>query len=89
MHGSGAQLAGSLQHAIAAHFIDRLDKQPTAAAQNFRGVVFYVTKTSGCPPGVEVEGWYVMDRQKRIVLKSRSPIHEADSFVLFDEARCR
>lgn len=86
MHNAGAQLAGIHQHLIASSFIDRLN---TSSCLLFRGVVFFVSKTSDLPPGVEQEGWYVMDLQKRIALKSRSPIREAAAFVLFDEARCR
>ena len=54
-----------------------------------RGVVFYATLGAGLPSSIGQEGWYVMDMQKRIVSKNRSPLCEADAFVLFDEARCR
>lgn len=30
-----------------------------------------------------------MDRQKQCMPKARSPVKEADAFVVFDEARCR
>ena len=89
VHCVGAQLAGSHQYMIASNFIDRLNDQPSSEALQFRGVVFFVSKTGDLPPGVEQEGWYVMDLQKHITMKSRSPICEADAFVLFDEARCR
>jgi hypothetical protein len=91
MHYAGALLAGCPQHAIASHFIDRLNEQRTDASgsQNFSGVVFFSAQKGGLPTGIEREGWYVMDMQKNITSKSRSPIHESDSFVLFDEARCR
>jgi hypothetical protein len=88
MHGAGAQLSGCPQHTIASHFIDRL-KKCAPSSQQFRGVVFFCAQAGDLPRNVECEGWYVMDMQKHIMSKSRSPIHESDSFVLFDEARCR
>jgi hypothetical protein len=88
---AGAQLAGSAQHTIAASFIDRLNEgnKHTSGTQDFQGVVFFSSQEGGLPKGCEHAGWYVMDMQKHITSKSRSPIHESDSFVLFDEARCR
>lgn len=86
VHFAGAQLAGSQLHIVASSFIDCLN---TSAGLQFRGVVFFLSKTSDRPPGIDQEGWYVMDPQKRITMKSRSPISEADTFVIFDEARCR
>lgn len=85
----GAQLAGCPQHDIAAHFIDLLNEQGASGAQQFRGVVYFAAHTTDQQKGVEQEGWCVMDMQKHITSKIRSPIQEADAFVLFDEARCR
>lgn len=89
MQSAGAQLAGSPQHKIASHFIDLLNEQRASLAQEFRGVVFFASQTADLLKGVGPEGWYVMDMQKHIISKSRSPIRESDAFVLFDEARCR
>jgi hypothetical protein len=91
MHAAGAQLTGCPQHIIASHFIDRLNEGEKCASEalHFRGVVFFCAEAGDLPRNVECEGWYVMDMQKHIISKSRSPIHESDSFVLFDEARCR
>jgi hypothetical protein len=88
---AGAQLAGSEQHTIAANLIDRLNegKKHTSGSQHFQGVVFFSSQVEGHPKGCEHEGWYVMDMQKHITSKSRSPVNESNSFVLFDEARCR
>lgn len=98
VHAAGALLAGSPQHVIAAHFIDilrdrlkkdRLNAQGPSSPHQFRGVAFYASKTTKLPKSIEGAGWCIMDLQKQVTSKSRSPIHEADAFVLFDEARCR
>lgn len=74
---------------VAAHFIDKLNANHGDQVQQFKGVVFFASKTAGLPKSIEHSGWHVMDKQKCILSKNRSPIHEADAFVLFDEARCR
>ena len=52
--------------------------------------MFHASAISGqASPRELPAGWAVMDRQKYCVPKARSPIKEADSFVVFDEARCR
>lgn len=88
---AGAQLAGTSQHKLASHMIDLLSGRlgPGATSGRLRGVVFYATLGAGLPSSIGQEGWYVMDMQKRIASKNRSPLCEADAFVLFDEARCR
>lgn len=86
---TGAQLAGMQQHTIAASFVDSINKQGASGGRQFRGVVFFASQTGEQPAIIQKEGWYVMDLQKHITLKSHSPIKEMDAFVLFDEARCR
>lgn len=74
---------------VASLFIDKLTGNRMGGPQRFRGVVFFAAKTAGLPKSIDRSGWYVMDLQKRILSKNRSPIREAEAFVLFDEARCR
>jgi hypothetical protein len=86
---AGAQLAGIAQHEVASCFIDKLTANIQGGAQKFRGVTFFASKASHGLQIIDSDGWYVMDMQKRILHKNRSPVHEADTFVIFDEARCR
>ncbi|KAG2492053.1 hypothetical protein HYH03_009551 [Edaphochlamys debaryana] len=70
----GALLAGTSNRSAAAYLLSRLDRG------RYRGVTYFD------------EGqrfWVVEDRQGRRAPRHASPIPEADTFVLFDEARCR
>eukprot|EP00892_Ulva_mutabilis_P000057 jgi/Ulvmu1/10051/UM059_0101.1 len=86
---AGAQLAGLQQNEAAKHLLDNMHHSAGGGAQDCQGVVFYAGAGSMAAPGQSAQGWYVMDQQKHCLPKSRLPIHEADAFVIFDEARCR
>lgn len=87
---AGAQLAGLEQDEAAEHVLDKMRPSMGGGGQGCPGVVFYAAAGSGeAGAAKRPQGWYVMDQQKHCLPKSRSPIREADSFVLFDEARCR
>ena len=86
----GAQLAGMSQQAAALHLVDGMQRGGSCTSASL-GVVFFVSAgTKGADARHRLpEGWGVMDRQKHCMPKARSPIKEADAFVIFDEARCR
>ena len=37
----------------------------------------------------EIETWMILDKSHFCLPKDQSPIHERDTFALFDEPRCR
>ena len=49
--------------------------------EDFGGVLFY--------DGTDSLDWVVLERSGRCLPKDISPIQEVDSFVIFDEPRCR
>jgi hypothetical protein len=68
-----------------------IEKLQLANGNSCSGVVFYNHTQASVPNGTSTlpTGWCVMDTQQYCCSKKRSPIHEADAFVLFDDARCR
>ncbi|KAG2496793.1 hypothetical protein HYH03_005201 [Edaphochlamys debaryana] len=70
----GALLAGTSNRAAAAFILPRLDRV------RFCGVTYF-DEGKRC--------WVVEDRQGRRAPRDASPFPEADTFVLFDDARCR
>ncbi|KAG2501267.1 hypothetical protein HYH03_001073 [Edaphochlamys debaryana] len=70
----GALLAGTSNRAAAAYLLSRLDRG------RYRGVTYFDEGE---------RSWVVEDRQGRRAPRHASPIPEADTFVLFDDARCR
>ena len=51
---AGAQLAGTSQHKLASHMIDKLSANSSQGATSgrFRGVVFYATMGAGLPSSI-------------------------------------
>ncbi|KXS16815.1 hypothetical protein M427DRAFT_285457 [Gonapodya prolifera JEL478] len=81
----GSLLAGSSNEAVA-RFLVGADKNPNDTDENFnkkfKGVYFFDATVH--------HTWMVLDTETRLVVpRSQSPIHEQDSFVLFDDARSR
>ncbi|KAG2494612.1 hypothetical protein HYH03_007377 [Edaphochlamys debaryana] len=70
----GALLAGTSNRSAAAYLLSRLDRG------RYRGVTYFDEGQ---------RSWVVEDRQGRRAPRPASPIPEADTFVLFDDARCR
>ncbi|KAG2492072.1 hypothetical protein HYH03_009568 [Edaphochlamys debaryana] len=70
----GALLAGTSNRSAAAYLLSRLDRG------RYRGVTYFDEGQ---------RSWVVEDRQGRRAPRHASPIPEADTFVLFDDARCR
>ncbi|KAG2494611.1 hypothetical protein HYH03_007376 [Edaphochlamys debaryana] len=70
----GALLAGTSNRSAAAYLLSRLDRG------RYRGVTYFDESQ---------RSWVVEDRQGRRAPRHASPIPEADTFVLFDDARCR
>lgn len=97
MHAAGAQLAGMEQMDVAKRLLDNTARAGSLAGPHGRvdgrpGVVLFADSSSGGLDPAEqnqLQGWAVMDQQKHCLPKARSPIKEADAFVIFDEARCR
>ena len=72
----GALLAGIDNLNVAKHIIELADENIV------KGVCFF-HKCNG------VGQWMILDRSGRLLPKYQSPINERETFVVFDEARCR
>ena len=72
----GALLAGIENIEVAKHIIDFLPES------HLKGICFFQKSTKGGQ-------WMILERSGRLLAKNESPLVERDTFVLFDEARCR
>jgi len=87
---AGAQLAGMEQQEAAQYLVDQMPHTADIRARGYRGAIFFA---GGCGSHTadkqQLVGWSVIDRHRRCMLQSRSPVKAADALVIFDEARCR
>eukprot|EP00198_Chlamydomonas_reinhardtii_P007687 XP_001697024.1 predicted protein [Chlamydomonas reinhardtii] len=72
----GALLAGTTNR----HAAEFLLADPRLQQLGFRGVTFYAERE---------RGWAVLELTGRCLPRSSSPLQEHETFVIYDEARCR
>ena len=77
---AGASMAGLNNAEVAERILNLQKMLPDDAAAPLQGVVFFEPK---------FDTWYVLARNGGLTPLGSSPIHERDSFVYFDESRCR